>query len=288
MWRGASLLVGVVACYAPNPTAGAPCASGDLCPDPLICDLSTMTCQPPDGPTGDGAPRDQSGTPDDMTTACVGHDEDGDSIADACDNCPHVANVDQANDGDDELGDVCDPDPFVENRLVLFESFATAGAWELDSGWSVANDELVQSSTLDIHYALAPAGITVDDFVIDIGMVFDTPMYTAPFFSSAGSVAIDAASSDYRCLDRATAMMPQQMSINLVNNALTTQSLTGGLAGVRGTSRFSRTGSALRCRGSFAGQPFDMSANDSSIGATRPGVRTQYVSARFQYVVVYE
>ncbi len=37
-------------------------------------------------------------------------DSDGDGIPDASDNCPSVANVDQANNDGDSLGDACDPD----------------------------------------------------------------------------------------------------------------------------------------------------------------------------------
>ena len=35
---------------------------------------------------------------------------DGDTLGDACDNCPDVTNEDQANYDGDELGDACDPD----------------------------------------------------------------------------------------------------------------------------------------------------------------------------------
>ena len=37
-------------------------------------------------------------------------DADGDDVADACDNCPDLANSDQQNSDDDALGDACDPD----------------------------------------------------------------------------------------------------------------------------------------------------------------------------------
>lgn len=37
-------------------------------------------------------------------------DADGDGVADATDNCPTVANADQANNDGDALGDACDPD----------------------------------------------------------------------------------------------------------------------------------------------------------------------------------
>lgn len=46
------------------------------------------------------------------------YDADSDGLSDDSDNCPFVANPDQANADDDDLGDACDPYPFPENNLV--------------------------------------------------------------------------------------------------------------------------------------------------------------------------
>ena len=64
-----------------------------------------------------------------------GHDEDGDAIPDACDNCPHLANQTQANIDGDALGDACDPRPTVPTRArVAFDAGGTAAA--LGRGWT--------------------------------------------------------------------------------------------------------------------------------------------------------
>jgi hypothetical protein len=58
--------------------------------------------------------------PPDASRLCGGHDEDGDGVGDACDNCPTIPNADQANDGEldagdaaDVVGDACDPRPAI-------------------------------------------------------------------------------------------------------------------------------------------------------------------------------
>jgi Thrombospondin type 3 repeat len=52
--------------------------------------------------------------------APAGHDEDGDGIPDAFDNCPHVANADQADGDGDGVGDVCDPEPAIPRQHIAF------------------------------------------------------------------------------------------------------------------------------------------------------------------------
>jgi hypothetical protein len=96
MWRAVFALF-VAACFAPDPTTGAPCAVGvpedERCPSGLVCVKhdGVETCET----TDDGEPGDR----------------DNDTIVDAADNCPDVANTDQADEDSDRVGDVCDPCP---------------------------------------------------------------------------------------------------------------------------------------------------------------------------------
>ncbi len=105
MTRALALLAGLAGCFSPSAPTGAACAplTADVrCPSGLECIAhdGVETCESPsgvgpDGGTGDGG---------DLDT-------DGDGVRDATDNCPGVANANQANEDGDALGDVCDPCP---------------------------------------------------------------------------------------------------------------------------------------------------------------------------------
>jgi hypothetical protein len=102
------------------------------------------------------APVDSGGDPD-AAAPCVasGHDEDGDGVVDACDNCPHVANREQADVLDhDGVGDACDPRPSeAGDRLLRFVAFDTLPAdvtlvsSRRDSAFTVIGDALVDADT---------------------------------------------------------------------------------------------------------------------------------------------
>lgn len=78
------------------------------------------------------------------------HDEDGDGIYDACDNCPAASNPTQSDTGEtggmqfpDGVGDACDPRPTAGGDDVrafyAFASDAEASAFT-GSGWTISGD----------------------------------------------------------------------------------------------------------------------------------------------------
>lgn len=84
-------------------------------------------------------------------TACPeGHDEDGDGIPDACDNCPHVANADQTDGDGDGVGDACDPNPDSPRESIpFFDPFTSRRPEWADHAAPVsfANDQMVADVT---------------------------------------------------------------------------------------------------------------------------------------------
>lgn len=120
---------------------------------------------------------------------CVGEDEDGDGIADPCDNCPGISNFDQRETDGDELGDACDPNNDGNDRLLLFEPFDTferwvprTGGWMPEAGTAryqspegvphtlVFGLELPAASQLVVEYLVEVLDDYTSDAAIDIGI----------------------------------------------------------------------------------------------------------------------
>ena len=117
-------------------------------------------------PTIDGPPG---------TSACtVGgmHDEDCDGVPDSTDNCPGIANADQANADTDTVGDACDPAPASggESRLAFYPFDATDSSWRAFGGhWFFATDALVSDDTT----SATVGGMTNSTELIGFGVEYD-------------------------------------------------------------------------------------------------------------------
>jgi hypothetical protein len=80
--------------------------------------------------------------------ALAHHDEDGDLIDDAIDNCPADSNATQLDGDHDGVGDACDPHPTQAiDRIRYFDSLETfpAAKWTQVAGaWSASGDAVTQ------------------------------------------------------------------------------------------------------------------------------------------------
>jgi hypothetical protein len=142
------------------------------------------------------------------------NDVDGDGIGDICDNCPLVANPDQTADYDhDGVGDRCDPHPvMVADCLILLDTFADPSAFPGD--WKIVSKSAspsvrpaVHAVSVDPTVAGAPIGLLANDAsgaplvgVYDVQVAaFTTLSMTSPGISAVSNVTQLPATDGYSC-----------------------------------------------------------------------------------------
>ena len=119
----------------PAYTGDAPCVG-----DAQRQDLGDTDGDPPEVAQGDAEPDAQRDAETDQATGADMdlHDDDGDGIPDAQDNCPNTQNADQLDTDGDGSGDACDahPDIFdyqLRGQLVFFNAHSTSADRSLHS-----------------------------------------------------------------------------------------------------------------------------------------------------------
>ncbi|MGE5182353.1 MAG: thrombospondin type 3 repeat-containing protein [Acidobacteriota bacterium] len=108
------------------------------------------------------------------------HDEDGDGVVDALDNCPTATNppsngVQTDTDGDG-VGDQCDPHPTtIGDSIASFAPFAAGfdGGWSADvTGWTAANDAVTSPAGTTTSSNLVHALVTAHHPTIEVRFEF--------------------------------------------------------------------------------------------------------------------
>jgi thrombospondin type 3 repeat protein len=193
----------------PPPEAGPESTVSDVVDVESRVDADALAPPPPDA---DGGP----GTVDvrDSGPTCWGtpttHDEDGDGIVDECDNCPSIANANQAdvrevNAGGmaDGVGDACDPRPTAGgDSIFLFDglNFTTFPAdWEnVGVGNWIASGSTVTATATDTGQELRR------HFPTSLGNYLAETAFTFTLLEMNGSsnlpFRIDAANDGWRCV----------------------------------------------------------------------------------------
>ncbi len=288
------VVVFLAACYAPSPATGVPCGNRDACPDPLVCAPATNTCERTRGDPSIDAATDSA--PIDAALCTGVHDEDGDGVVDACDNCPGVANADQVDTtesaGPDGVGNACDPRPTERDRITFFESFAAPlVGWEVDPLSTVANDRLTTLATQGYGEAYAPKtstnGIAETRYTI-------TSLNTIGMYSGVEVVAEQSAAGvrGYRC------MVTQNGGIGtrgvLLQTFVDPYDIVYGdvgaprfVVGNSGVLRFTY-GGTLACNHRTAAPLDTATAPEPEARTGRVGLGSQYIGTAFHYLVVYE
>lgn len=147
-WLAITALVG--GCGGADSLYGTPGAGGDGGSATGTTSTGTGTTSTGSGGTGTGTAGAGGGTAGGSVggapCAPVGHDEDGDTVDDACDSCPSYPNTPQVDGDQDGLGNACEApaDPALWQKVASFESFVAApgASWELGD-FTHAPDELV-------------------------------------------------------------------------------------------------------------------------------------------------
>ena len=179
-------------CYAPAAPSGAPCSPSGDCPDGQTCVLGfcTITAGPgPDAgttandPDGDHVTNDRDNCP-----AVANPDqanEDGDKFGEACDPCPQLKDDVGADSDGDGIGDLCDPNAMVKDRRWLYEGFHTGlPGWPTRTlNWTVAGDKLramSDNSNDTSEYIVAPFAVTgvPDNFSVTMTVTADALLGT--------------------------------------------------------------------------------------------------------------
>lgn len=137
----------------------------------------------PDAPPGavdtdrDSIPDDRDNCP--MLANLDQANEDGDKFGDVCDLCPQISDNGADSDGD-KIGDACDPNPGAADTVWLFNGFSAGlPAWSRSDHWTGAGGNVVATSgngTNDGEYLVTPftTAATPDNFSVTMSVTVQT------------------------------------------------------------------------------------------------------------------
>lgn len=277
------------------------CAAGASCIDGVCLDAAHGARvgdggRLVDGGLVDGGLQDAGLPAPDAGVVCVGPDEDGDEVPDACDNCPATPNAEQGDGDDDGVGDACDPRPATPGDSILFfDGFAQdelGAGWRTRGGgqWRVSGGRARQSETVS-QSRLERSGLNAQDVVVEtqVRQLIDEGFWrgTAGVFAR-GEVNYNTA---FMCglgysggTDPAGALDIHLLHLLTSSYGATNPGDPGFVPALEEPYllRFTLTGTALACE---SGEVTEGSATPVTGGYI--GLATQSRAASFDYIIAY-
>jgi hypothetical protein len=304
MSRAVVLVLAVAALACDDvPDCASPCEPGQTCYYGVcipVADGGVETDVRPDVPLDVPPDTPPDNPPDDAAcTAPPGsHDEDGDTVADICDNCPEVPNPDLRDGDGDGVGDACEHplgQEIVSDRIE-YKTFEESAGWVSEGGdWYRSDGVLGQRLDNGPAVAFDRSWRGGDDVLIRTTLTFgdtrDTVYSLAGVLMRVETIAMGGTTNWYYCcLNRLDGTIQLWRSLDgtpeLLAQADTGIALATGVPYRLAGSAF---GTSLTCTLEGDGAPIARVSNTIA-GASFSGVvgvRTYSAAARFHYVTIY-
>jgi hypothetical protein len=226
------------------------------------------------------------------------HDEDGDGIDDACDNCPSIANANQADQGEitaglvaDSVGDACDPRPSLAGEAILLFDPLTSGqlgsAWVLYAGTWVPAADTVAETAVSTSQEIDRTDLgSQGDYLVETRFRFDS----LPSADSRTTLPFRMDTSLHNGWGCALTNRSTLALSTIVNGAAgeaapPTTPIPALQVGTRYRVLAGGYGSNIYCLLPDSGQRITRSSTSYPTGS--PGLRTHLAAATFEYILVY-
>jgi hypothetical protein len=235
-----------------------------------------------------------------LDAGCVGstmHDEDGDGVVDSCDNCPSVANANQADLGElnaggspDGVGDACDPRPSNGgDSILLFDPFTSGqigSEWQVYGGtWQAGSDTIAETATGTVQELDRVGFGSTSDYLVETLVTLDA----LPTSDSRATLVFRMNPSSHN--GWGCAVMKNVLIFSAITDGEAGESNPPSVAipapqvGSRYRIQTGGYGSNLYCMLPSSGHKVPRS--NSSYPSGVPGLRSYAAASTFTYLLVY-